>query len=153
MTLVLRDPFDAMVPLREAMNRLFEESFTGARFEFLTPRTFPVNIYETEDKLQYVIEAALPGFKPEEIKITAVGVTLTIVAAKKEEEKVEKEAYVRREHYVGEMTRTLTLPTYIEAEKVEAVFEHGVLKLFIPKTEEAKPKPIPVKVKEPAATH
>jgi HSP20 family protein len=153
MTLVLRDPFDAMVPLREAMNRLFEESFIGPRFEFLTPRTFPVNIYETEDKQRYVIEAALSGFKPEEVQITAVGDTLTIVAAKKDEAKVEKGTYMRREHYVGEMSRTFTLPTFVDAEKVEAVFEQGVLKLYIPKAEEVKPKQIPVKIKEPAIAH
>ena len=150
MTLIMRDPFEAMVPLREAMNRLFEESFLGPRFEFFTPRTFPVNIYETEDKKQYVIEAALPGFKPEELQITAVGETLTISAAKKGEEKVEKGAYMRRERYEGEMSRTFTLPTFVDAEKVQATFEHGVLKLYIPKTEEAKPKQIPVKIKEPA---
>ena len=73
MTLITRDPFEAMVPLREAMNRLFEESFLGPRIEFFTPRTFPVNIYEAEEKQQYVIEAALPGFTPEELQITAVG--------------------------------------------------------------------------------
>ncbi len=57
MTLIWRDPFDAMMPLREAVNRLYEESFIGPRFEFLTPRTFPVDIYESEDKLYYVLEA------------------------------------------------------------------------------------------------
>ncbi|HYL41755.1 MAG TPA: Hsp20/alpha crystallin family protein [Ktedonobacteraceae bacterium] len=148
MTLIRRDPFEAMLPLREAMNRLFEESFIGPRFEFLTPRTFPVDIYESEDKLFYVIEAALPGFKPEELHITAMGDTLTISAVKKEEEKLEKETYVRQERYTGEMTRTFTLPTVIDAEKIEAVFEHGVLKLSIPKAEEVKPKAIPIKVKE-----
>jgi HSP20 family protein len=153
MNLMLRDPFDAMVPLRDAMNRLFEESFIGPRFEFLTPRTFPVNIYETEDKKRYVIEAALPGFKPEEVQITAIGDTLTIFVAKKEEEKVEKGTFVRRERYEGEMSRSFTLPTYIETEKVEAVFEHGVLKLYIPKTEEVVPKQIPIKVKELATVH
>jgi len=148
MTLIRRDPFEAMLPLREAMNRLFEESFIGPRFEFLTPRSFPVDIYESEDKLFYVIEAALPGFKPEELHITAMGDTLTISAVKKEEEKLEKETYVRQERYTGEMTRTFTLPTVIDAEKIEAVFEHGVLKLSIPKAEEVKPKEIPIKVKE-----
>jgi len=148
MTLILRDPFEAMMPLREAMNRLFEESFIGPRFEFLTPRTFPVDIYESEDKMYYVFEAALPGFKPEELHITALGDTLTISAVKKEEEKLEKELYVRRERYTGEMTRTFTLPTMVEIEKIEAVFEHGVLKLYIPKAEEVKPKEIPIKVKE-----
>jgi HSP20 family protein len=119
----------------------------GPRFEFLTPRTFPVDIYESEDKLHYVIEAALPGFKPEELHITAVGDTLTISAVKKEK-KLEKELYVRQERYTGEMTRTFTLPTMVDVEKVEAVFEHGVLKLYIPKAEEVKPKQIPIKVKE-----
>lgn len=148
MSLIWRDPFEATMPLREALNRLFEESFIGTRFEFLTPRTFPVDIYESEDKLHYVIEASLPGFKPEELHITAVGDTLTIKAVKKEEEKLEKELYVRRERYMGEMTRTFTLPTVVEVEMIEAVFEHGVLKLYIPKAKEVKPKEIPIKVKE-----
>ena len=149
-SLIWRDPLEAMLPLREAMNRLLEESFIGPRFEFLTPRTFPIDIYESEDKLLYVIEAALPGFEPKELHITATGDTLTISAVKKEEgeEKLEKEMYVRRERYTGEMTRTITLPTVIDAEKIEAVFEHGVLKLSIPKAEEVKPKEIPIKVKE-----
>jgi HSP20 family protein len=148
MSMIWRDPFEAMTPLREAMNRLFEESFIGPRFEFLTPRTFPVDIYESEDTLFYVIEAALPGFKLEELTITAVGDTLTIAAVKKEEKLPEKEQFVRRERYTGEMTRFFTLPTVIDVEKVEAVFEHGVLKLFVPKAEEVKPKQIPIKVKE-----
>jgi len=150
MTLIWRDPFEAMMPLREAMNRLFEESFIGPRFALLTPRTFPVDMYESADKLYYVIEAALPGFKPEEVHITAVGDTLTISVVKKEEGKLEKERYVRRERYTGEMTRTFTLPTVVDVEKIEAVFEHGVLSLSIPKAEEVKPKEIPLKVKEVA---
>jgi HSP20 family protein len=148
MSLIWRDPFEAMMPLREAVNRLFEESFLGPRFALLTPRTFPVDIYESADKLNYVIEAALPGFKPEELHIKLVGDTLTIEAVKKEEEKREKELYLRQELYTDEMIRTFTLPTVIDVEKIEAVFEHGVLKLFIPKAEEVKPKEIPIKVKE-----
>ncbi len=150
MPLVPFNAFEATMPLREAVNRLFEESFGGPRFEYLTRRTFPVNIYETEDKQQYVIEAALPGFKPEEVQITAVGDTLIISAAKAEEEKVEKGTYVGRERYEDEASRTFTLPAYIDAEKVEAIFEHGILKLYIPKAEEAKPKQIPIQVKETA---
>ena len=145
MALITRDHFEAMVPLREAMSRLFEESFIGPRFEFLTPHTFAVDIYEAPDKEHFVIEVALPGFKPEEIKITAAGDTLTIAAVKQPEEKLEKGAYVRRERYIGEMVRTFTLPTYVDPQKVEATFEHGVLKLFIPKAEEIKPKLIPIK--------
>ncbi len=153
MSLIWRDPVEVTMPLREAMNRLFEESFIGPRFEFLTPHTFPVNIYESADKLYYVIEAALPGFKLEELHITAIGDTLTISAIKKEEEKPEKELYVRRELYAGEMTRTFTLPVAMDVEKIEASFEHGMLKLLIPKAEEVKPKEIPIKVKELAGVH
>ena len=149
MLMIPRDPFGALTPLREAMNRLFEESFVGPHFELFVGRTFPVDIYETEDKLSYVVEAALPGFKPEDVHVTAEGDTLTISIMKKGEEKVEKGEYVRRERYEGEMVRTFTLPG-IEATKVEATYEHGILKLFVPKSEVVKPKQIPIKVKEAA---
>jgi len=145
------DPFESLIPLREAMNRLFEESFIGPRFELFTfgGRTFPIDVYEAQDHKSYVIEASLPGFKPEEITITAEGNALTIKAVKQEEKKVEKEAYVRRERYEGEMTRTVELPAF-NAEGVEATFEHGILTLHIPKAQEVQPKHIPVRTKEVA---
>ncbi len=151
MSMIPRDPFEALLPLREAMNRLFEESFVGPRFEFFTTaRAFPLDIYESEDKQQYVVEASVSGFKPEDIQIMAEGNTLTIRAVKKEETKAERGSYVRRERYEGEMSRTVTLPGPIDASKVEATYENGVLTLHIPKAEGAKPKQIPVKVKEAA---
>ena len=150
MSLVPRDPFEALMPLREAINRMFEESFVWPRFELFTGRFFPIDISETEDKQQYVIEASLPGIKPEELQISAEGNTLTIHAAKKSEEKTEKGTYVRRERYEGEMTRTVSLPTAIDADKVQATYEHGVLTLRVPKAEGAKPKQIPVQFKETA---
>ncbi len=149
MSLIPRDPFEAMMPLREAMNRLFEESFIGpGRFEFFTGRVFPLDVYETNDRQQYVVEAVLPGFKPEEVQITAMGDTLTIRAAKKREEKAEKGSYVRRERYEGEISRTISLPTPINAEKVQASYENGVLTLRIPKAEEAKPKQISIQARQ-----
>jgi HSP20 family protein len=60
---------------------------------------------------------------------------------------------VRRERYEGEMIRTIALPTQIQPEKVQATYEHGVLKLQVPKSEAAKPKQIEVKVKEAKGTH
>ena len=149
MSMIWRDPFDRLTPLREAMNRLFEESFVGPRFELVFGRTFPLDISESEDKLHYLIEASLPGFKPEEIQITVEGETLLIHAQKKEETKTEKGAYMRRERYEGEMSRGITLPTTIDPEKVEATYEHGLLKLTVSKAEVVKPTRIPVKVKEP----
>ena len=150
MSMIWRDPFETMTPLREAMNRLFEESFIGPRFELVLGRTFPLDVYESEDKLHYVIEASLPGFKPEEVQITAEGDTLLIQARQKEEDKTEKGSFVRRERYEGEMSRSITLPTTFDPAKVEATYEHGLLKLTIAKAEAAKPKQIPFNVKEPA---
>jgi len=147
-----RDPFEMFMPLREAVNRVFEDSFFWPRVELFTGRTFPVDIYETEDKQQYKIEAGLPGFKPEDIEITAEGETLTIHASKKSEEMEEKPTYVRRERYEGEMVRTFTLPTRFDPERITATYEHGVLSLAVPKAEAAKPKQIPIKVKEAAGT-
>lgn len=150
MSMIWRDPFETLTPLRDAMSRLLEESFVGPRFELVLGRTFPLDVYESEDKLHYMVEASLPGFKPEEIQITAEGDTLLIHAQKKEETKTEKGSYVRRERYEGEMSRSITLPTIIDPAKVEATYEHGMLKLTVPKTEVAKPKQIPIQVKEPA---
>jgi HSP20 family protein len=151
MSMIWRDPREALTPLREAVNRMLEESVVWpGRLEVFTGRTFPVDVYETKDQQGYVVEASLPGAKPDEITVTAIGDTLTIRYATRGEEKVEKPNYVRRERYEGEMSRTIVLPTKIEPEKVKATYEQGVLKLQVPKVEAAKPKQIHVKVKEPA---
>ena len=149
MSMMWKDPREAFTPLREAMNHLFEESFIWpGRLEVFTGRTFPVDVSETKDQQGYVVEASIPGAKPEDISISAMGDTLTIRYATKGEEKVEKPNYVRRERYAGEMTRTIALPTQIQPEKVQATYEHGVLTLQIPKSEAAKPKQIEVKVND-----
>lgn len=148
MSMIPRESSGGMTPLRDAMNRLFEESFIGPRFEFFTSRTFPLDVYETPDRQQFVVEAALPGCKPEDIQITAEGDTLTIRTTKKGEEKVEKGNYVRREFFAGEMSRSVTLPTTIDTSKVEASYEQGILSVRIPKAAGAQPRQIPVKVKE-----
>jgi HSP20 family protein len=149
MSMIWKDPSETFLPLRQAVDRLFEESFIWPpRLALFTGRTFPLDIYESKDGKEYIVEASLPGVKPEEIEITASGDTLTITYATKGEEKVEKPKYVRRERYEGELTRTFSLPTQIDPEQVVATYEHGVLALHIPKSEVAKPKQIPVKVKE-----
>jgi HSP20 family protein len=148
MSLAPRETFGGLTPLRDAMNRLFEESFLGPRFEFFGGRSFPLDVYETPDRQQYVVEAALPGYKPEEIEITAEGDTLNVRASRKSEEKVEKGNYVRREFYMGEMSRSITLPTPIDPNKVEASYEQGVLSVRIPKAQGSQPKQILIKTKE-----
>src|SRR5579863_7842083 len=74
MSMIWRDPSDAFLPLRQAMDRLMEGSFVWpGSFEIFKGETFPINVYESPDKHQYVVEATVAGFKPEEIQITAEG--------------------------------------------------------------------------------
>jgi HSP20 family protein len=149
MSLMRRDPFEALLPLREAMSRIYEDNFFWpGRLELLTGQTFPLDVYESDDKQQYVVEANVAGFKPEELQVTAEDNTLTIHAVHKEESKRDKGSYVRHERYEGEMNRTITLPGPIEADKVEATSDHGVLKLRIPKAEGSRPRLIPIRVQE-----
>jgi len=109
---------------------------------------FPMDVIEKDD--EYVIEASLPGVKPEQLQITATENTLTIRATTKaeEEEKKGKEGtYVRRERYSGEISRTIGLPMPIDPDKITAVYAHGVLTLQVPKASKAQPKQISVQVK------
>lgn len=153
MSMIPKDPFDVFMPMREAMARLFEDSFVGSRFDLLTGRAFPVDIYESKDGQQYVIEAPLSGFKPEEVHITADDKTLTISARHEQEMKSEKGDYMRQERYEGEVSRVIALPTPIDAARVQATYEHGLLTLHIPKTEATQPAQIPIKSKETVAAH
>lgn len=135
-------------PLRDVMNRLLEESFIWPeRVGASAARACPIDLRESEDQQHYLLEANIAGFKPEEIQITSSGDMVTIHAMKKEETSTEKAGYVRRERYAGEMNRTVTLPSPINADKIQATCEQGVLTLLIPKAEAARPKQIPIKAK------
>lgn len=145
MSITRWDPFRDIVSLREAMNRLFEESFVrpwGWPFEGGAPA---VDMYETKDSV--VVKASVPVVKPEDIDIGITGDTLTISGEVKQEEKVERENYLRQEMRYGSFSRSVALPATVQADKAEAVFEHGVLTLTLPKAEEAKPKTIKVKTR------
>jgi HSP20 family protein len=155
--IVKHEAYEPMTPLRDVMNRLLEESMVGlGRIEpWFAGRACPVDLLETDDA--YVVEAALPGFKPEEIEVTALGDTLTIRARHEErEERRDKKAgkdgvYLRRERSMGEFLRVIELPMVLDPEKVAASYEHGLLTLSIPKSEREKPAAIPIKKREPVA--
>lgn len=146
--LVRWEPFRDLVSLREAMDRLFEESFVRPQTDWLAPTeagALAVDMYETEDAV--VVKSAIPGIKPEDIDITVTGDTLTIKGETKFEEEVKEENYVRREMRYGSFVRSLPVPVSVVADKAEAEFENGVLTLTLPKAEEVKPKAIQIKAK------
>jgi HSP20 family protein len=108
----------------------------------------PVEIFERGDKV--VIKFELPGMKAEDVDVTIVGDRLVAKGERKSETDVKDEDYYICERCYGKCSRTVALPTYVDAEKVEATFEDGVLEVIFPKTAEAKAKKIPVPVKKKA---
>lgn len=141
------NPFGSALSLRDAMDRLFETSFVGGPMgEFGDGGTgMAMDVYETKDDV--MVKATLPGVKPEDVDISVVGDVLTIKAEMKAEDDVEEENYVRHERRYGRLQRAIRLPSRVEADKAEAEFENGVLKLRVPKAEEVKPKTIQIKAK------
>jgi HSP20 family protein len=97
-----------------------------------------------EDEDAYVVKASVPGVKPEDIDITFDKGMLTIKGELKSEEEITKGQYHLRERRFGRFARSLTLPTGVKAESIEAKVDDGVLTLRLPKAEEVKPKRIAV---------
>jgi HSP20 family protein len=142
-------PFTDLMSLRQAMDRLFEDSFVrpSRALEGLGEVAGPaLDIYQKPDEV--VVKAALPGVKPEEVNIDITGDTLTIKGESKAEQEINREDYLYQERRYGAFSRTVVLPIGLKSDKAEATMEDGVLTLSIPKTEEIKPKAIKVKAKE-----
>jgi len=147
MNLIRWEPFREVTSLREAMDRLLEESFVRPPRFWPEPRTgtVPIDMYQTKDNV--VVKASLPDVKPEEVDITISGDILTIKGEHKEEQETKDKDYFCRECRYGAFSRSVTIPVEVKSDKAEAVFENGVLTLTIPKAEKVKPKQIKVKAK------
>lgn len=148
MNLIRWEPFAEPISLKQAMDRLFEDSFIRpSRFspilsEVLAPA---IDMYQTPNEV--IVKANLPGVKAEELDIDITNDTLTIKGERKVEEKVKREDYFYQEQRYGVFTRTIGLPANLKTDKAEATLEDGILTLTIPKAEEAKRKAIKVKAK------
>jgi HSP20 family protein len=153
--LVRKDPFFELTTLQDRVNQLFNRAFggfEGVGFEQpLTSAEFlpPVDILEDEHNIMLQVE--IPGVKEQDLNITLENNVLTLTGERKFKEEEKKENYYRIERRYGKFTRSFTLPVGVDAEKVEAVFENGVLNITIPKKEEFKPKQITIGVTKPSA--
>jgi HSP20 family protein len=128
--------------LHEAMDRLFNESVVPSQGTENGAMALPVNVREEKDG--YVITAALPGVRPEDVQIEATSNTITISGETSDERDVDEGSYVRRERRFGRFFRMLELPVEINADGAEASFENGVLTLRVPKSEATKPRQVRV---------
>lgn len=148
MSLIRWDPFREMISLREAIDRLFEESFVRPRgwLEAERVMSVPLDIYEEGDDL--IVKATVPGVKPEDLNVQIQNNVLSISGETKEERERKDVGYHLREHRYGRFERSVTLPYAVQVDKAEATFEHGVLRLKLPKAEEVRGRRIEVKVRK-----
>jgi len=148
--IIRRDPFREMLQIRNTMDRLFEDAFSGwwdVDWSQSWTGGLPLDVIEKDD--EYIVSASLPGIKPDDLDISFTGNTLTIKGEVKAEDEKEQGQYHLRERRYGSFARSLTLPAGIKGDKIEASYEAGILKLHLPKADEAKPKRIKVKTSVP----
>ena len=140
------DPIRELSTMRNVLDRFFDERL----FDMPTlwerngeHLSLALDVAEEADK--YIVKASAPGVKPEELEITVTDNVLTIKGEMNEDKEIKKESYHLRERRFGSFMRSVTLPAPVNADKIEAVHENGVITLTLPKSETVKPKKIEVK--------
>jgi HSP20 family protein len=103
----------------------------------------PINI--TQDDDNFYLRAEVPGIKPDQLSISAVRNRVSLAGKREIQQEHERVSYHRKERAEGTFNRTVTLPTEVNAERVDARYVDGVLTLTLPKAEEAKPRQITVR--------
>ena len=141
----LWDPFANLADIQEEMNRLFDSSLRRfGRGDF--DGAFVPAIDVAEEKDSFLVKVDLPGLSKDDVSVTLQDNCLTIKGEKKHETETKEANYYRRERVSGSFSRTIELPSTVDAKKIDAQFKDGVLHVRLPKTEEAKPKQIDIKV-------
>jgi len=146
MQLVPWRPFGEIGSFRREMDRLRDRLFGERPFvrDFTEEWVPSVDISETEDKI--LMKAELPGLEAKDVDVSISGDILTFKGEKKKEEEEKDEHHHYVERYSGSFERSFRLPVNVQTDKVEAVFDKGVLKVTLPKVEEARKKEIEIKV-------
>lgn len=131
----------------QRLNRILDEAFAGAAFpeqgNVITSTLFaPTDVSEDESALQLSME--LPGVEPDDVHLSLENNILTIRGEKRQEIDENNERVHRSERVYGVFERTFALPNTVDAEKIEARFENGILFVRIPKAERARPREIRV---------
>jgi HSP20 family protein len=148
MTILTRwDPYRELNTLQDRMNRLFRDSVAAeTQDQSLATSAFApaVDVYEDEHNITLKLE--VPGVDEKDINVNVENNTLTVHGERKFEKEEKEENFRRVERQYGSFTRSFTLPTTVDAEKVSAHYDKGILKITLAKKAEAKPKQIKVNV-------
>ena len=136
----LWDPRNDALSLRDAMSRLFENSFVTTG---LGPQAgVALDVVETAEA--FVIKASLPGCEKDRINVSFENDTLTIQAELNGGVANEKGRYLVRERFAGKVSRSMSLPLRVDAERANAEYVDGVLTLTLPKSETVKARSIQI---------
>jgi HSP20 family protein len=140
MPIIRHDPF------RE-IERFLDEEFPSFGFIPAVKRSLEpaMDVYKTEHDL--VVELQVPKIDPKDIKVTVENGVLRVEGGHTEEQSENGKEYFRREIRRGNFVRMISLPISVKASDAKATFEHGVLKITLPKTEESKSKTVEIEVK------
>lgn len=149
--LVRWSPFREMVDMQRRLDRIFDEVGRNLpESEWAEAGNWlALDVHETADA--YTVETDLPGVNPENINVTLHENMLTISAETKREERSDNNIISERRY--GSFQRSVRLPNLVDADKVEAHYENGVLRLTLPKSETAKPRQIEVRKNAPMLTN
>lgn len=137
------NPYRDMALMRRSMDRMME-NFFGEGEDWPETVTWGVALDVKENENEFVVEASLPGVKPDDVDVTFSNNTLTIKGEVRSEEEKEESRYHLRERRYGMFSRSISLPRGIDGENIEASYNAGVLTLRLPKREEVKPKRIEI---------
>lgn len=133
------EPFAELAELRDRLDRAFGEMAGGEG------RTWAPRIDVAREKERIVVQAELPGIKPEEVEISIEGDVLTISGHHEQTEEKKERDFVRRERRYGSFSRSMPLPEGLDPDQIEADYEDGVLEVSIPVPPEEKAKKVQIK--------
>jgi HSP20 family protein len=143
-TLSRWEPFRDLVAMQEQMNRLFDDRFRGRDETTLSNWAPPVDVYEDAEGV--TLTAELPGIDAKDVDVKVENGLLTLSGERRLDREDKKQNYHRIERTYGTFLRTFTLPPTVDVEHIKAEHKNGLLKLFLPRREETKPRKISVKV-------
>lgn len=145
MKLVPWGPFGELRMFRRKTENSWSRSFDETPFPRLVLGEWVPWVDISETKENVVVRTELPGLEAKDIKVSTSGNVLTIKGEKKREEHEGDEHYHYCERYCGPFYRSFRLPVGVQGDKVEQAFKKGILKITLPKAEEAKKKEIEIK--------
>ena len=138
------DPFQEMLNLRRTVDRLFDNASPDR--DWTQSGLWGLALDVVENKDDFIVKASVPGINPDDLDISYADGTLTIKGEVKSDNEVKEDQYHLRERRYGTFSRSITLPTKIKGDAIEASYQNGVITLRLPKAEEVKPKRIAIKV-------